>query len=131
MIGLDTNVLVRYLMQDDARQSAKATALMESLSAEKPGFVSLTALIELVWVLSSAYAYNRAEVAIVLDTLLRTAVLRIERSELAWRALKLFIVGSADFADCLIAISCTANGCISTMTFDRGAARGAGMTLIE
>ena len=129
MIGLDTNVLVRYLMQDDARQSAKASALMESLSAEQPRFVSLTALIELVWVLSSAYAHKRAEVATVLDTLLRSAALRIERSELAWRALKLFGSGSVDFADCLIAISCSANGCTRTMTFDRSAAR-AGMTLI-
>ena len=60
MIGLDTNVLARYVMQDDPRQSPRATRLMESLSAEAPGFVSVVTLVELVWVLSGSYGLNRA-----------------------------------------------------------------------
>jgi predicted nucleic-acid-binding protein len=52
MIGLDTNVLVRYIMQDDVKQAAKATKLMESLSAQAPGFITLVSVVELVWVLS-------------------------------------------------------------------------------
>ena len=59
MIGLDTNVLVRYIMQDDAKQSLKATKLMESLTVDEPGFVSLVSMVELGWVLSSSYDLNR------------------------------------------------------------------------
>ena len=55
MMGLDTNVLVRYIMQDDAKQAAKATKLIESLSPDAPGFVTLVSVIELVWVLSSCF----------------------------------------------------------------------------
>lgn len=66
MIGLDTNVIVRYLVQDDVTQSSKSTLLIESLSTEEPGFVSLIVIVELVWVLSSAYGSTRREVAEVL-----------------------------------------------------------------
>ena len=71
MIGLDTNVLVRYVMQDDPRQSPKATRLMESLTSESPGFVSQISIVEFVWVLSSSYELTRAQVASALDLLLR------------------------------------------------------------
>lgn len=131
MIGLDTNVLVRYIMQDDASQSRLATAVMESLHRESPGFVAMTAVVELVWVLSAAYDLDKTEVAAAIDGLLRTDVLRVERSELIWQALKLFAGGKADFADCLIALSGQAADCECTMTFDRAAARDAGMRLIH
>ena len=62
MIGIDTNVIVRYIMQDDARQSVLATRFMESLTQAAPGFLSHVALVEMVWVLSSAYGLSRAEV---------------------------------------------------------------------
>jgi predicted nucleic-acid-binding protein len=130
VIGLDTNVLVRYMMQDDARQAASASALMEALDQDRPGFVSLTSLVELVWVLSSAYGRDRAQVSLALESLLRTAAITVERNEIAWRALRLFSSGSADFADCLIAQSGAAAGCESTVTFDRAAARDAGMVLL-
>jgi len=55
MIGLDTNVLVRYIMQDDAMQSPKASVLIESLDADHPGFISLVTVVELYWVLTSCY----------------------------------------------------------------------------
>lgn len=61
MIGLDTNVLVRYIMQDDTKQSAKATQLIESLTSDEPGFIAMVSVVELYWVLTSSYglAINR------------------------------------------------------------------------
>ena len=81
MIGLDTNVLVRYVMQDDPRQSPKATRLIESLTSDQPGFVPLVAIVELVWVLSSSYGLNRDQIAEALNLLLRSKELVIDRAE--------------------------------------------------
>ncbi|MDZ7591356.1 MAG: type II toxin-antitoxin system VapC family toxin [Rubrivivax sp.] len=130
MIGLDTNVLARYVMQDDPRQSPRATRLIESLSAEAPGFVPVVTLVELVWVLSGSYGLNRAQVATVIETLLRSRELLIDRAELVAQALARFGTAGADFADALIERIATAAGCGETMTFDSGAARVAGMTLV-
>ena len=131
MIGLDTNVLVRYVMQDDARQSPKATLLMESLSGESAGFVPQVVVIEFVWVLSSSYALSRAQVASALDGLLRSKELVVERADQVIKALRMFNAGAADFADCLIERVAQHAGCTATMTFDAGAAKTAGMTLIQ
>jgi predicted nucleic-acid-binding protein len=130
MIGLDTNVLVRYIMQDDAKQASLATRLVESLSAEAPGFLPLVAVVELAWVLSSAYDLDRAQLVEAFEGVLRTKELVIERAEVVWKALRAFQSVNADFADCLIAHSAASAGCEKTMTFDRGAAKSAGMTLL-
>ena len=130
MIGLDTNVLVRYIMQDDAKQAPLATRFVESLSAEAPGFLPLVAVVELAWVLSSAYDLDRAQLVEAFEGVLRTKELVIERAEVVWKALRTFQSFNADFADCLIAHSAASAGCEKTMTFDRGAAKSAGMTLI-
>ena len=130
MIGLDTNVLVRYIMQDDARQSALATRLVESLSVESPGFVPLVSVVELAWVLSSAYALDRGQVVQAFESLLRTKEIVVERAEIVWKALRVFQRANADFADCLIERSAAVAGCDRTMTFDRGAAKSCGMTLV-
>ena len=130
MIGLDTNVLVRYIMQDDARQSPKATRLIESLTSEQPGFVPLVATVELVWVLSSSYGLNRAQVVEALDLLLRSKEIVVGRADLVLQAQRRFANGGADFADCLIERIAQAQGCRATMTFDAGAAKAAGMTLV-
>jgi predicted nucleic-acid-binding protein len=130
MIGLDTNVLVRYIMQDDSKQSPLATRIVESLSAEMPGFVPLVAIVELGWVFSSAYELRRNQLVEALEALLRTKELVIERGEIVWKALRLFQRAPGDFADCLIACSAQAAGCAKTMTFDRGTVKSGGMTLI-
>ena len=130
MIGLDTNVLVRYIMQDDAKQSASANRLVESLSVESPGFVPLVSVVELAWVLSSAYELDRDQVVQVFESLLRTKEIVVERTEIVWKALRVFQSANADFADCLIERSAAVAGCDRTMTFDRGAAKGCGMTLV-
>ena len=130
MIGLDTNVLVRYIMQDDDKQSALATRLVESLSVESPGFVPLVSVVELAWVLSSAYALDRGQVVQAFESLLRTKEIAVERAEIVWKALRVFQGANADFADCLIERSAAVAGCDRTMTFDRAAARSCGMTLV-
>jgi predicted nucleic-acid-binding protein len=128
--GLDTNVLVRYIMQDDAAQSAKATQLIESLTREKPGFVTLVSVVELVWVLSSAYGLTRAQLSQALDALLHARQLVVDQADQVVRALRIYSAGSADFADCLIERTAAQAGCEATMTFDRAAAKSAGMTLL-
>jgi predicted nucleic-acid-binding protein len=130
MIGLDTNVLVRYVMQDDPKQSQKASRLVESLTPEAPGFVPLVALIELVWVLTSCYDLTREQVAQALDGLLRAKEIVLERAEQVSQALRTFGASGADFADCLIERTAAAAGCEKTMTFDTGGAKFAGMTLM-
>lgn len=131
MIGLDTSVLVRYIMQDDAKQAAKATALIESLSADVPGFITLVSVVELVWVLSSCYALTRAQVAQALEIILRSRQLIVDQAEQVVRALRAFRAGNADVADCLIERVASSAGCAQTMTFDAGAAKTAGMPLIR
>lgn len=130
MIGLDTNVLVRYLAQDDDVQSAQATRLVESLSVKQPGFISQVSLVELVWVLESCYDAGHAEIAETLDGLLRTRVLVVENPETVAAALRLFSAGHRDFADCLI--SCTARkaGCQQVYSFDKKAIQRAGMVAV-
>lgn len=132
MIGLDTNVLVRYIMQDDARQSSLATRLVESLSAEVPGFVPLVSVVELAWVLTTAYELDRQQLVEALEGVLRTKEIVVERAETVWKALRIFQSESAnaDLADCLIERSAAAAGCDRTMTFDRSAAKACGMTLV-
>ena len=130
MIGLDTNVIVRYIMQDDVKQSPMATRLIEARSAASPGFVPMVAVVELVWVMSSAYELDKRQLIAALEGLLRTKELVVEGGETVWKALRLYQSANADFADCLIERSASANGCEKTMTFDRDAAKGAAMTLV-
>ncbi|MCU0790645.1 MAG: type II toxin-antitoxin system VapC family toxin [Nitratireductor sp.] len=130
MIGLDTNVLVRYIAQDDAAQSPKATRLIESLTAENPAYIGLVSLTELVWVLTGCYSSSKEDMVAVLEGLLRTKGLLVENAETVWKAVRLFKGGSADFADCLIECSANRAGCDYTATFDRGAAKHCGMRLI-
>jgi len=131
MIGLDTNVLVRYIMQDDAKQSPLANRLIESLSASVPGFVPLVSVVELAWVLSSAYELDRLQLVQAFEALLRTHEIVVEQAETVWKALRVFQNGSADFADCLIERSAAAAGCERTMSFDRGAVKACGMSLVS
>lgn len=130
MIGLDTNVLVRFLTHDDPAQTATVVKVMKSLSSDSPGFLSLVVVVELVWVLEAFYQFKKEEIEHVLDALLRTKELVIERAEIVEQALRRFCAGKADFADCLIERSGHAAECQHTLTFDRKAAAGAGMKLL-
>jgi len=131
MICLDTNVVIRYVMQDDQAQAAIASALIENLTADDPGFVTVISVIEIVWVLSSSYALARDQIAFFLEKLLSAQALRIDRAEDIWRALRIYQSSRADFADCLIERIAFSTGCSQTVTFDGRASKAAGMVLLE
>lgn len=123
MIGIDTNVLVRYIVQDDPEQAALATHLIEGqCTADVPGFVNSIVLCELVWVLARAYNYEKSVISAVLQQLFSSAELCVEQPELAWTALREYERGNADFSDYLISQRNHAHGCNTTVTFDRKAA---------
>ncbi|MEO8203989.1 MAG: type II toxin-antitoxin system VapC family toxin [Betaproteobacteria bacterium] len=130
MIGLDTNVLVRYIVQDDAHQSAKATLLIESLTPEAPGYIGLVCVTELVWVLADSYNSAKDDIVKVLEGLLRTKGFAVENADTVWKAVRMFKEGNAAFADCLIERAANEAGCDFTATFDRGAARHCGMKML-
>jgi predicted nucleic-acid-binding protein len=130
VIGLDTNVLVRYLAQDNPRQAAKAIHLIERECSEaRPGFIAAIVLAELVWVLESCYGSAKAEIVAVLQRILRTKQLVVQDVETVWKAVRLFETSKADFADCLIERIGGTYDCEYTATFDKGAA-DAGMRLL-
>jgi predicted nucleic-acid-binding protein len=130
MIGLDTNVVVRYLTHDGPSQTPAAVRVMDSLSADAPGFLSLIVIVELVGVLEVSYRFKKNEIEQVLETLLRSKELVIERAEVVFQALRKFSSSRADFADCLIERCGHAVECQYTVTFDRSAAGAAGMKLL-
>jgi predicted nucleic-acid-binding protein len=131
LIGLDANVLVRYVVQDDAAQAAAAVTLIESLSIEKPGYVTLVALAELCWVLNRSYRLRRNEFAAVVNSLLVSTEIRFENEKIVQEALELFLATNADFDDCLIERCSHAAGCDFAFTFDRKAAKAIGMQLLD
>jgi predicted nucleic-acid-binding protein len=122
--------LTRFFAQDDHLQSSKANAIIGSLTTDEPGWVSLASILELVWVLTSNFRANRKEVCLVLDELQSRRELIVENSNTFQQALNLYRLGNADFADCLISSSAVAAGCSRTLTFDKDAAKTAGMTLV-
>ena len=131
MIGIDTNVLVRYLAQDHVAQSARARRVIErDCTADAPGFVPLIVLVETVWVSDSAYHATRTEIGEIVRRLLSLRQLVVEDARTVWKALRVFEGSSADFADCLIQQIALKFGCDRVVTFDRRASR-AGMTLLS
>ncbi len=122
MIGLDTNILVRYLTQDDPVQSEQVNAVIEQLSTEQPGAISHIVLCELVWVLSRAYQYSREQVAEVIHAVLTCQEFQIERVDMAELAFLDYQQGNADFSDYLLARRHQQMGAEYTVTFDRKAA---------
>ena len=131
MIGIDTNVLVRYLAQDDPGQSPRATSFIETeCSPSRPGFIPLVVLVEVVWVSESCYGATRAEIAEIVRRILSTKQLVVQDAETAWKALRVFEATNTDFADCVIERTADAAGCEHVVSFDRQASR-AGMVLLQ
>lgn len=132
MTGVDTNVIVRFLVQDDKVQSAAATRFMAQLSSERPGFVSAVVLAEVSWVLARAYKASREDIAKVVEGLLRSAELVVENADAAYRALGAYQASkAAEFADALIFETAALAGASETVTFDRNAAAETGMRLLR
>jgi predicted nucleic-acid-binding protein len=124
MSGLDTNILVRWLVDDDQRQSAAVQQLFESARANRTLlFVTDTVALELEWVLRSRYGFDKPTVLQVFNALLETEELEFQTEAALERALHLYRSGNADFAECLHAGQCGAAGCAPLLTFDVKAAR--------
>jgi predicted nucleic-acid-binding protein len=124
MIGLDTNILVRYLAQDDPVQSPMATDVIERrLTEEEPGFVSVVALVEMVWVLDRAYGFPDHEIAAAIERMLQAETLVVENEQQVFTAMIALKAGSGSFADALIGALGARAGCRCTLTFDKMALR--------
>lgn len=124
MAGLDTNVLVRWLVDDDARQSAAVAAWLTKVrSRAETLLVPTTAIPELEWVLRSRYGFDKPTVTKAFNALLETQEIEFENEALVEQALHLYREGAADFADCLHAAACVALGHSPLLTFDRRAAK--------
>jgi len=127
MIGLDTNVLVRYLTQDDPQQSRRATQIFEhQLTTAEPGFLSVVTMVETVWVLSRAYGFVGQEIAAAVEHVLQTDVLVIENEQEVFTAMIALKNRRGTFADALIAALGAKAGCRHTLTFDQKALQLAG-----
>lgn len=122
MIGLDTNILVRYLAQDDAKQSAIAARIMESrITAENPGFISVVAMVETVWVLDRAYGLASSEITAAIERILQTETLVVESEQEVFAAMMALKERRGSFADALIGALGAKAGCAYTLTFDKSA----------
>ena len=132
MRRLDTNVLVRYLVQDDAKQAALATRYVERhCTTESPGFINHIVLCELAWVLEGSYQQSRSEIASIVEQLLQVSQLEVMEPDIAWRALNDYRNSNADFPDHLMARINEAKGCETTLTFDKKAARHPAFQLLK
>jgi predicted nucleic-acid-binding protein len=128
--ALDTNVLIRYITQDDRRQSPAASRFIEQeLSPNRPGIVSLVTLLETVWVLEGRYGVEREPLCDLLDDLLATASLEVDQAPAVRQAVALYRAPGVDFHDALIATLAAARGA-QTVTFDAKASRRLGMRLL-
>lgn len=122
MVALDTNVIVRYIAQDDPLQSAAATRVFEEvITDENHGFITSIAMCETIWVLSRAYGQPREKLVQVIETLLKADNLEVEHRDLVWGAMDDFCNGKADFSDYLIARIGKAQGALTTLSFDGNA----------
>jgi predicted nucleic-acid-binding protein len=130
MIGLDTNVLVRYLTQDDPVQARRATELIERrISEQNPGYVSIVAMVETVWVLERAYRLGDTNIAAAIERILQVAELIVENEQEVFIAMIALKAGHGSFADALISALGARAGCEFTATFDRKALRLQGFAL--
>ena len=130
MIALDTNVLVRYLVCDDKQQAEAARKLLESLTAERPGYVCREVSIELVWVLERTYGFPRKRIAAALENLTLSEHLVIENSMDVACSIHRYRQGGAEFSDLMILAAAERAGALPLYTFDRKVPRLNGVSLL-
>jgi predicted nucleic-acid-binding protein len=123
MIGIDTNVLVRVFVEDAPDQTKAALRVLSELSHERPGYVSIVVLVEMVWVLRRSYGFENDAIFAAIDTLFDSANIEIESAVLVQDAVDTAHELSADFADVLIVQSAREAGALKTVTFDQSAAK--------
>ena len=122
MKGLDTNVLIRLLLADDPEQTARGRAFVADRPVSEPLFVNRIVICELVWTLRRGFRFGRAQIADVVDRILKSRILEIEDYDALGFAFYLYQTSGADFADCLLGVTNGLLGCERTVTFDRRAA---------
>jgi len=123
-MGLDTNVLLRYLAQDDPKQSPRATEIIERrLTEQNPGFVSLVTILEVAWVLKSLFKRSRQQIANDVEMLLAADTLEVQNEQEVYLAVVSLRNGIGTFEDALIGSLSTWRGCTATLTFDEDAAK--------
>jgi predicted nucleic-acid-binding protein len=131
MIGLDTNVVIRYLAQDDQIQSPKATQIFERrLTEREPGFISLVTMVETVWVLDTVYGLPAQEIAQAVERMLQVDTLVVQNEQEVFTAMVALKSGRGSFADTLVGALGIWAGCGSTLTFDRKAGRVEGFKVV-
>ena len=131
MTSLDTNILVRYLVDDDVDQSAAVRALAGTLTAEKPAFVCREVIVELVWVLERSYGFSRDAISTALLDMLSSEGIVLETSDDVARAALGYRRGDADFSDLMIAAASRREGALPLYTFDQRASRLDGVQLLD
>lgn len=130
--GLDTNVLIRYLVKDDMLQAKKASQVIKKIvTSGGRCFINRIVLCEMVWVLESAYGYSRREIINVLDIMLRTKQFEIESKDIIRQAVDDYRKGSGDLADYIIARVNRSKGCDTTLTFDQAVKNSPIFSVIE
>lgn len=130
MIGIDTNVLVRYVVRDDETGYALAAAALSTVTSENPGFITQVVLAEFYWVLRAKYGYDRSACLKAIRGLVETDSLEFDDGEGVVRALTLAESG-ADFADGLIHGTGELFGVSETVTLDQKAATPLGWRLLR
>ncbi|MCP3054297.1 PIN domain-containing protein [Aurantimonas marianensis] len=123
VVGIDTNVLLRALLNDDSVQSPAARRFLSKLTPTEQGFVGVPVILELFWVLRTRYQLPRNELSQTLFELLEAGSLIFEDFDTIVRCLSMFEEGNVDFSDAVIAERHHGQGCARTVTFDRNAAR--------
>jgi len=116
--GLDTSILIRYLTQDDPIQSLRANEIVDKLSSNAPGFVSLVTIAEVAWVLRSRYKATSQEIATAIERILSSDRLEVQNEQQVYEAMLALKAGNGTFADALICALGIWAGCSSTLTFD-------------
>lgn len=120
MIAFDTNVLVRLLVADDAKQTSRVRARIRELDdADARAYVSDIVVCEIVWVLRGAYGFDRAPIAAAVRQLLAAKQLAFDAPDRLSRALDAYEAGGGDFSDYLIREHSVDHGCDTVMTFDK------------
>ena len=130
MIGVDTNVLMRYLLRDDKQQSQQAKAIMDGFTQQQPGFISITTLLEAMWLLRQTYKMPREDVLQIAHALVVSTSIHIQAESTVDEAIEIAQRGNFDLPDVLVSIFGRDAGCSHTLTFDRKAAMIPGMMLI-
>jgi predicted nucleic-acid-binding protein len=124
MVGLDTNVILRYLLQDDPKQTPLANHIVDQvLSQENPGFITLVTVLEIVWVLRSLLKQTRTEIATHLENLLAADTIEVQNEQQVFEAVFALRRGTGEFEDALIGALNAWAGCPHTLTFDKRALR--------